>query len=28
VLVHSHVGETRHDIIRRWTLSPELPLFH
>ena len=27
VLVHSHVGETRHDIIGRWTLSPELPLF-
>ncbi len=27
VLVHSHVGKTRHDIIRRWPLAPELPLF-
>lgn len=27
VLVHSHVGETRHDIVGRWDLSPELPLF-
>lgn len=27
VLVLSHVGDTRHDIVDRWTLSPELPLF-
>ena len=27
VLIHSHVGETRHDVIGRWTLAPELPLF-
>ena len=27
VLVHSHVGQTRHDTIGRWDLSPELPLF-
>ncbi len=27
VLIHSHVGETRHDIIGCWDLSPELPLF-
>ena len=27
VLVHSHVGETRHDIVGRWELTPELPLF-
>lgn len=27
VLIHSHVGETRHDVIGRWELAPELPLF-
>ncbi|HEX4695077.1 2'-5' RNA ligase family protein [Sphingomonas sp.] len=27
VLVHSHVGQTRHDILGRWPLAPELPLF-
>lgn len=27
VLVHSHVGQTKHDTIGRWALSPELPLF-
>ncbi|MGN6819221.1 MAG: 2'-5' RNA ligase family protein [Sphingomonas sp.] len=27
VLVLSHVGETRHDIVSRWELAPELPLF-
>ena len=27
VLVLSHVGETRHDIVSRWDLAPELPLF-
>jgi RNA 2',3'-cyclic 3'-phosphodiesterase len=27
VLIHSRVGETRHDIIGRWQLEPELPLF-
>ena len=27
VLVHSHVGQTQHDILGRWALSPELPLF-
>ncbi|WP_380872240.1 hypothetical protein ACFB49_31830 [Sphingomonas sp. DBB INV C78] len=31
VLIHSHVGETRHDILGRWSLSgaegPQLSLF-
>ncbi|MBN8816144.1 MAG: 2'-5' RNA ligase family protein [Sphingomonas sp.] len=27
VLIHSFVGETRHEIIERWPLAPELPLF-
>jgi 2'-5' RNA ligase len=27
VLVHSHVGQTRHDVLGRWRLTPELPLF-
>jgi hypothetical protein len=26
-LIHSHVGDTRHEIIGRWKLEPELPLF-
>jgi 2'-5' RNA ligase len=27
VLVHSHVGQTRHESIGHWPLAPELPLF-
>jgi RNA 2',3'-cyclic 3'-phosphodiesterase len=27
VLIHSHVGATRHEIVGRWRLMPELPLF-
>jgi 2'-5' RNA ligase len=27
VLIHSHLGQTRHDILARWPLAPELPLF-
>ena len=27
VLIHSHLGQTRHDIVGRWPLAPELPLF-
>ena len=27
VLIHSFVGQTRHEIIGRWPLAPELPLF-
>ncbi|MEO5493903.1 MAG: 2'-5' RNA ligase family protein [Sphingomonas sp.] len=27
VLVHSFVGQTRHEIVKSWPLAPELPLF-
>ena len=27
VLIHSFVGETRHEIVGCWALEPELPLF-